>query len=266
MPFYIRFGHFAISSFGLMVTIGLLISYVITLRLSKYIGIIKGQIDDIFIFATFFGIFLGRTFYIIKNFNQIPNFLAVFQIWNGGLDYYGAIVGVVLGVLAVSWFYNIPILKALDSTSIIGSFMLGFGYFSAGFVGFGFGLPIPSNVDITPGFHTMKSFPYFYVVYNFGEIAPPSIPFYPAQFLYGFLFLIYGISLIFYLMKKQDYQSGEIFSIFVILYGLSDMLIGHFDQSRLIFGRINAEQIIGSITFIIGSAILWLLKSEKPSA
>lgn len=263
MPFYVKFSHFAISSFGLMITIGLLISYIITLKLSKYIGIIRTQIDDVFLSATFFGILIGRLSYIVKYHSQIPNLLGIFQIWNGGLDYYGTVVGVVLGVLVISWFYNIPPLKALDATSIIGSLMICFGFISAGLVGFGFGRPVPTVPDITPGIHIFNKFPFFYIVYKFGDIAPPSIPFYPVQFIYGLLFFTYAIILITYIIKKQNYEAGEIFSFFLILYGLTNMTIGHFAQSKLILKHINLEQFIGFLSFFVGTIVLWLLKSEK---
>jgi len=138
MPFYIRIGKFAVSTLGLMITISLFISYVVSLQISKYIGILRSQTENIFLTGALSGILFGRLSYIIKNHDQIPNFVSVFQIWNGGIDYYGTIIGVILGVVSVAWFYNIPILKALDITSIIGSLMLGFGYISAGLVGFGF--------------------------------------------------------------------------------------------------------------------------------
>ncbi|MGC8677567.1 MAG: prolipoprotein diacylglyceryl transferase family protein [Hydrogenobaculum sp.] len=156
-------------------------------------------------------------------------------MWNGGIDYYGTIIGVIIGVVSVAWFYNIPILKALDITSIIDSLMLGFGYISAGLVGFGFGRAVPLAVDVTPGFHLLKAFPFFYVVYKFGDIAPPSIPFYPVQFIYGALFLLWSIGLIFYVIKKQDRFMGEVFSIFLILYGISNMMVGYYTPQAMLY-------------------------------
>ena len=263
MPFYIRIGKFAVSTLGLMITISLFISYVVSLQISRYIGILKSQTENIFLAGVLSGIFFGRLSYIIKNHDQIPNVISVFQIWNGGIDYYGTMIGVIIGVVSVAWLYNIPILKALDITSIIGSLMLGFGYISAGLVGFGFGRPVPMAVDVTPGFHLLRVFPFFYVVYKFGDIAPPSIPFYPVQFIYGILFLLFGISLIFYVIKKQDRFMGEVFSIFLMLYGISNIIVGYYTISHVVFNHITLEQLFGLLSFISGFVILMLLKSEK---
>lgn len=263
MPFYIRISKFAVSTLGLMITISLFISYVVSLQISKYVGILKSQTENIFLAGALSGILFGRLSYIIKNHDQIPNVLSVFQIWNGGIDYYGTIIGVILGVVSVAWFYNIPILKALDITSIIGSLMLGFGYISAGLVGFGFGRPVPLAVDVTPGFHLLKASPFFYVVYKFGDIAPPSIPFYPVQFIYGTLFLLWSVGLIFYVIKKQNRFMGEVFSIFLTLYGFSNMAVGYYTISRVVFDHITLDQVFGLLSFLSGFVILMLLKSEK---
>lgn len=269
MPFYIRFGKVALSSLGLMMSLSLFMCYIVSLQISKYIGILRSQAENIFLAGAFFGLFIGRIFYIIKNHDQIQSILGIFQIWNGGVDYYGTIIGVVIGVISLSWFYNIPILKALDITSIIGSLMLGLGYISAGLVGFGFGRPVPLAVDITPGFHFLKVFPFFYVVYSFGNIAPPSIPFYPVQFMYGAFYVLFSLGLIYYVFKNsgrfygEAYLPGELFSIFLIYYGFLNMSIGYFSISHLAFGSINTEQVFGFLVFVIGIVILWLLKSEK---
>ncbi|GAB6077425.1 prolipoprotein diacylglyceryl transferase [Hydrogenobaculum acidophilum] len=266
MPFYINVGRFALSSFGLMMTISLFISYVLALQISKHIGILKSQTENIFLAGTLSGIVLGRFFYIVKNHDQIPNLLGIFQIWNGGVDYYGTLVGAILGVVLVAWFYNIPILKALDITSVVGSLTLGLGYISAGFVGFGFGRPVSSEVDVTPGFHMLKKFPFFYIVYKFGEIAPPSIPFYPVQFMYGTLFIIYSILLIYYIIKKQERFPGELFSIFLIFYGFTSVVVGYYSTSHVIFKNITVEQFFGAFVLLSGLVILWLLKYEKINA
>ncbi len=264
MPFYIKFGGVALSSFGLMTTISLFISYILALQISKYIGILKSQTENVFLAGAIFGIVLGRIFYIIKNHEQIPNFLGIFQIWNGGIDYYGTLVGAVLGIVALSWFYNIPILKALDIASVVGSLTLGLGYISAGLVGFSFGRPLPVAVDdVSPGFHTFKEFPFFYIVYKFGDIAPPSIPFYPVQFMYGILFILYSLGLIYYVIKKQDRFPGEIFSIFLMLYGFSSVVVGYYTNSHIVFKSLTQEQLFGIFTLLSGIVILWLLRYEE---
>jgi len=263
MPFYIRLSNLAISSFGLMITLSLFISYILSLQVSKYIGILKSQTENIFLAGAIFGIIFGRAFYIAKNHEQIPNLLGIFQIWNGGIDYYGTLVGAILGVVSVAWFYNIPILKALDITSLVGSLVLGLGYISAGLVGFSFGRPVPMAVDVTPGFHMLKEFPFFYVVYKFGDIAPPSIPFYPIQFMYGFLFILCTLILIYYVIKKQNRFTGELFSIFLMLYGFSNIVVGYYSISHVLFKSLTQEQAFGIFTLLSGIAMLWLLKYEE---
>ncbi|MGC8677568.1 MAG: prolipoprotein diacylglyceryl transferase family protein [Hydrogenobaculum sp.] len=79
MPFYIRIGKFAVSALGLMITISLFISYVVSLQIFKYVGILKSQTENIFLAGALSGILFGRLSYIIKNHDQISNVVSVFS-------------------------------------------------------------------------------------------------------------------------------------------------------------------------------------------
>ena len=99
-PILLSFGHFHLYSYGLMVATGVLIALLLMLRRARQDGFpTTNDVYDL-VFVTLLTGFLGaRTFYVIQNFNWYSaNPGKILAFWEGGLIFYGGLIGSFLGV------------------------------------------------------------------------------------------------------------------------------------------------------------------------
>lgn len=261
---FVNIGRFSLSTFGIAVAIGLLLSYFLMLYIRKYTLVIKSQAENIFIISSFNGIFLGRIFFVIKNHANIYSIIGAINVFNGGLDYYGVIFGALLGILFSSWFYGINIWKTLDTAAISSIPVFSISYLGA-FIS-GLGHPkIVSAREVWPGIHFIDYFPYLYVIYPFGTFSVPSIPFYPVNiwFFIGYLIIL----LILFLKLKHRIFDGEIFSLFLMLYGILNFIVNFYTISPPFFSLpINKDQLLDIFIILSGVLIyynLYLSENKK---
>jgi len=99
-PILLSFGHFHLYSYGLMVASGVLIALLLMLRRARQDGFpTTNDVYDL-VFVTLLTGFLGaRTFYVIQNFYWYSaNPGKILAFWEGGLIFYGGLIGSFLGV------------------------------------------------------------------------------------------------------------------------------------------------------------------------
>lgn len=115
----IPFLHLTIWSFGAMMALGFLLGVGVVRHLSR-----KAELDpELMLNATFYALILGilgaRLFFVIHHHDEISGgVLGWFAIWQGGLEFLGGVIPVLLFLL---WYWQrkkIPLLKALDIMAI----------------------------------------------------------------------------------------------------------------------------------------------------
>ena len=126
----------------------------------------------------------------------------------------GGIVGALIGIK----IFNLPIWKSADIAApaiALAHFVGRLGCTSAGCC---YGKPFPYTTSNEIGIHFTDKFPFFYIVFPKGAIAPPFTPLYPTQLMEALgNLLIFLILLTLY--KKKPYY-GFVFSLYLLLYGI----------------------------------------------
>jgi phosphatidylglycerol:prolipoprotein diacylglycerol transferase len=121
-----------------------------------------------------------------------------------------------LGALFSIHRYKLPLWKIADLSAIAIAIAHSIGRLGCTSAGCCYGKPFLED-NITPGIHLSGKFPFFYVVFPEGAVAPPYMPLYPTQLMEFFgLLLIFFILLFFYRKKPFD---GAVFSLYLLLYG-----------------------------------------------
>ncbi len=109
-------GPLPVYSFGTMIALGVILS-IYLMSLSTRRGGFPDQDRAVdMVFAVVLSGFLGaRAYYILQNFSwYLQNPPAVFAFWEGGLVFYGGVVGALLGVIIFSKIKKQSALKSLD--------------------------------------------------------------------------------------------------------------------------------------------------------
>ena len=107
-------GKFTIYTYGVLVALGFFLGMQYVVKYSKNI-INKQQIYDFLFYMILAGIIGARLFYVLLDFSYyLEHPLEIFQVWKGGLVYYGGVIS----VLIFSFFYfknkKISIIKLMD--------------------------------------------------------------------------------------------------------------------------------------------------------
>ncbi len=217
-PVLIELFGIKIYTYGVLVAIGALIAYFLSLRFAKKEGLNTSHVENTLLMALFFGIVGGRLAYVIEHPDQVHSLLDVFAIWNGGMDFFGGLFGGILGAIVGIVIYKLPLWKAGDIAVLSLTIAHAVGRLGCTSAGCCYGKPFPAYGANTPGIHFTDKFPFFYMVFPEGAVAPPYTPLYPTQLMEFFgLILIFFILMVAYRKKPFD---GFVFSLYMMLYGL----------------------------------------------
>ena len=216
-PTLIEIFGIPVSTYGILVAIGMIVAYFLFLRLSKREGLNPDSVEFVFIVTVLSGLVGSRIAFVIEHPEFVESFLDIFAIWKGGVSFYGGFIGAVFGFLLSVRIKSLPFWKSADAAApslVLGHAIGRLGCFSAGCC---YGRPVPGADNLSVGIHFVKDFPFFYLVFPQGSTAPPGIALYPTQLLEaaGNL-LIFIVLLLLYRKKTFD---GEVIALYAILYG-----------------------------------------------
>jgi phosphatidylglycerol:prolipoprotein diacylglycerol transferase len=90
-----------INSYGFMIMLGFIISILVATSRGKKLGISSDAVMDVAIFSMIAGIVGSKLAYVIRFHHEYD--LGIFEFWDGGMDYFGAIVFGILPYLYLWW-------------------------------------------------------------------------------------------------------------------------------------------------------------------
>ena len=200
---------------------------------------------EIFIYSLIAGIIGARLYYCLFNFKYyLANPTKIFALRDGGLAIYG---GVILGSLAafiISKFKKINFADLMDYISPYLTLTQGIGRIGNFF-----------NVEAY-GVETKNIFRMgIFKNGNFIEVHP--------CFLYEFVACIAIFIVLKFLQKRRKFEF-QIFSTYMILYGLTRFFIESIRVDSLYLGNIKISKLI-SLVFVVIGVIIHIIKTHKKS-
>jgi phosphatidylglycerol:prolipoprotein diacylglycerol transferase len=239
-PVIFKIGPLSMRWYGLMYILGFASSYLLVMYQlkKKTFKIDRAIIDDLF-FYLILGLIVGARLGYVIFYNPgfyLQNPLDIFVIWRGGMSFHGGLIGTfIVGYIIITrkklnFFATIDL---IIPTCPIG---IGFGRLGNFINGELFGKP--------------TGVPWAMV---FPEGGPS--PRHPSQ-LYEMFFEGILLSCILWIYKDRKKRDGDVFSLFLILYGLFRIFCEFFrepdNQLGYIFGLISMGQILSLCMIAIG--------------
>lgn len=222
-PTLIEVFGFQISTYGVLVALGLLVAYFLLMRLARSEGIPSDKMEWFFFYTVAAGIVGSRIAFLIEHPEAFKNLLDVFALWKGGVDFFGGLIGGVVGALIAIRVYSLPLWKVADISAPSLALGHAIGRLGCTAAGCCYGRQVPGADDMSIGIHFMRDFPFFYVVFPSGAVAPSGIPLYPTQIMEAAgNFLIF--LLLIFLFKKKKFD-GQIFGSYMFLYGVERFVL-----------------------------------------
>ena len=210
-PTLFKIGFLSIQGYGLMVAIAFLVALQIAVRMAKREGLPPKLIYNLSIYILISAFLGARFFYILQHYDSYGSFISVFELWQGGLMYYGGFVtAFVITIMYLIWMKQ-PIGKVLDILGppmLLGKSISRVGCFLAGCC-FGKPTTLPWGVI----------FPEYSPAWM--ELGYQKV--HPTQ-LYSVLslFIIFMVLLI---LRRYMRFSGQLFLFSVIFYSMYRFLI-----------------------------------------
>jgi phosphatidylglycerol---prolipoprotein diacylglyceryl transferase len=255
-PVLFSFGFFSIRWYSLAYIAGILIGW----WLGKKIIIKKFQntykkfdlrvFDDLITYLIISIIIGGRFGYIIfYNFTYyISNPLDIIKIWEGGMSFHGALIGVVIGTIVFSIKKNISSLFLLDVIACVSPLGIFFGRI-ANFI----------NSELIGKITNV----------TWGVIFPAvdMLPRHPSQLYEAFLEGIILFFILNFFIFKKNYKTGMCSCLFLIYYSVFRIISEFFREPDIqigyIFDLFSMGTILSVIMMFAGIVLFSYLKKNE---
>lgn len=243
-PILFKLGAFPVFSWGLSLSLAIILGVILTTRLAKKINIDSDTILDFAIWLVVGGVAGARLFYVFvyDPAFYLRNPLQILALWNGGMVYYGALMG---GFLTGVYFVvkrKLPFWELADLVSP--ALALGYGIVRIGCFmnGCCYGKPVESGWGLI--------FPFIDGVPSLEHIARYPTQIYSSVFGY----LLFGLLL--YLWKHRKF-TGQIFLTFMILYAIERTIVEAFRENLLVFDSVTISQLVSAIVIVPAIYFYW---------
>ena len=255
-PILINFGFFEIRWYSIAYIFGILIGWwlakkIIFFKIENKIIIFDLKLFDDLISYIIISIILGgRIGYIIfYNFSYyLNNPIDIFKIWEGGMSFHGALIGIIVGTYFFSKKIKINTYFFLDIIACVAPVGIFFGRIANFINGELYGKP--------------GSFTWSVV---FPKID--MIPRHPSQLYEAFLEGIILFSILITLIFKKNIRIGVCSGLFMILYGVFRILAEQFrepdKQIGYLFDLLSMGSILSLIMLLAGLFILIKIKNNE---
>ncbi len=240
-------GELDVYWYGIIIGTALLLSYLLAYLRAKKSDIEPDHITNIVLICTPFAIIFARLYYVLFSLDYyLANPEKIFALRDGGIAIYGAVIGAIISCLIYCKVKKLNTLKIFDLC--IPSVALGqaIGRWGNFFNKEAYGVQTSSFLRMT--------------IYEGGKL----IDVHPT-FLYESLWNLLVFVVLLVISKKKKYH-GQIFTLYITLYGLGRFFIEGLRTDSLYIGDFRISQIIAGISFISGLTILIINKFKSRHA
>jgi phosphatidylglycerol---prolipoprotein diacylglyceryl transferase len=120
--------HITLHSYGFMIAIGILVSFVIALKMTKKYGLDSDKLSSLFLWVMLAAFVGGRIFFYFEDITRyINNPSELLKVGGGGFVFYGSLI---FGIPTIIWWLKrrkIPVRPVLDVIAFIAPTIQSFG-------------------------------------------------------------------------------------------------------------------------------------------
>lgn len=250
-PVFLEFKYIVIHTYGVMAALGFMSALISANYFGNKQGIKKDNISDLAVYVILSAVIGARVFYVfVAPEYFLKNPIEVLKIWKGGLVFYGGFVFAVIAALSFIKLKNMDLGKTADAIAPGLALGHGIGRIGCFFAGCCYG----KHTDLPIGV----------VFKDPNSLAPLNESLHPTQ-LYSFLgnFIIFLILCVVFKRKKRD---GDIFLLYLLLYGSFRVFIEYFrgdNRGSFIFGILSVSQLIGLTAILISISVYFYQRKRS---
>ncbi len=244
------FGNeFTVKWYGVLIALGFLLAVTYGLRRAKSFDIDPDRMIDVVLVCTVMGFVGARLYYVLFSADRAAYFadpITILYVWEGGIGIYGGIIGAFLSGVLMCKLRKVQLAPMMDLAAL--GFLIGQGIGRWGNFfnqeAFGGNTTLPWGMSgnlIQMGANTNAG------VENFD----PSLPVHPT-FLYESLWCLLGFVLLHILSKRAYKFKGQIFSLYLVWYGVGRFFIELTRTDSLMLGKMKVSCFVAVLTVLLG--------------
>lgn len=245
-PILIKLGPITIHSYGFLIVAGFLVCLFFLRRKARALGYLPDQLTDLAFWGLVAGLFGARLFYILTQWrNFVDDPLAMLKFWEGGLVFYGGMLGGIAAFAYGARRFRIPIFEALDMAAPSLAIAHSFGRLGCFAAGCCFGRSLPEGHPLAVHFH------------NADSVAPLGVPLHPAQLYDAANTLIVFLVLEFIFVRRKF--SGQVFAVYGMLYAVGRWIVetfrGDVIRGFVVDEVLSTSQFLSLLIFVTAAAV-----------
>lgn len=250
---FVLFGH-TITFYGIISALSYLLGIILCCVFAKKRGFKTEDIITLACYVVPFAIIGARVYYVLFKLEYYTNFWDVFKIWEGGLAFYGGMIGGAIAVLLYCLIHKKNFLALLD---IIAPAMI-----------------LAQAVGRWGNFFNQEA--YGYIVtdpkwqwFPFAVYIEDLAEWHLATFFYESIWNLINFAIMMVLLYKFNFkQNGVIASAYLILYGITRSVVEGLRTDSLYWGPIRISQILSILFIALGLAMIiyFIIKKSKENS
>ncbi len=250
----------SIKWYGVIIALGFLLAMVYGMRRAKQFDIDPDRMVDVALVCTVAGFAAARLYYVLFSADRAAYFenpISILYVWEGGIGIYGGIIGAfAFGVLMCKLCkVHLPSMMDLAALGfLIGQSIGRWGnFFNQEAFGGNTDLPwgMTGNL-IQAGYNTNADITGF----------DPALPVHPT-FLYESLWCALGFVLLHILSKKAYKFKGQIFSLYLVWYGVGRFFIELTRTDSLMLGKMKVSCFVAILTVLLGLMLYTVFRNRQ---
>ena len=261
-----------VAYYGLIIGAAILIGILIARKEAIRTGQDPERYYDLILYGVIAGVVGARLYYVAFSWDQYKdNLLQIFNLRNGGLAIYGAVIGVVLtGIIyARVKHLSAPLIFDTVSMALVNGQMLGrwgnffnreaFGRYTDGLFAMQLPLDAVRASDVT---EEMRAHIQVVDGVSYIQVTP--------TFLYESLWCL-GVLLLLFFVRKRTKYNGELFLIYLCGYGLGRVWIEGLRTDQLLLPGLGwpvSQVLAGVLVFVTGFLLIynrWKKRTKNPN-
>ncbi len=250
--------------YGILMATGIIIAVWLAMREAKRKSMHEDTILDLCLVIIPCGVIGARLYYVLFELKQyLSNPIRILYLWEGGLAFYGAVIGGVLGLVVFAKKKKLRVLKLMDIIAPGLVLAQAIGRWGNFFNQEAFGLPVTNpkllwfpltvKIDVpwNGGYHTFNS-------------MPCSNPYHLATFFYESIWCALIFVFLWLYLRKRAKHDGDIFLSYAALYSFERMFVEGLrgDSLWLVEGTVRVSQLLSALAFV-GLIVFMLIRLSK---
>jgi len=246
-----------IHGYGFMAMLGFLAALLAARWRARRSNVSPDTVTDLCVAALFGGIVGSRIFFVAQQAGYYfdtsrhdYSILDLFKIWEGGLVFYGGLLGAIPAVLLVVHWRKERLLNVLDVMAPTTALGMAFGRMGCLMRGCCYGVPLTGKPWYGLVFPP-DSLPY---ADPSGIPIAPGTPLFPSQIVSAFAWFTIFVILSFYFKHRR--REGEVGGLLLVLYGLQRFNIEFFRGDTHLPGELSIAHWISIVVFFAGLGLI----------